>query len=134
MRHQRINQGIKGAAAMITPEQARAALREIGFAKNETLKPNYDGCCIRLSDFFVEDSIEIIEQALQHFASQPAQQTIITTPNRHEFKPDKRFPWFCSDCGYGPREMLMHTAQETPAAFKSHGSMAAFIQTSEERN
>lgn len=27
----------------------------------------------------------------------------------HQFQPDKKHPWFCSRCGYGPHDEIMHT-------------------------
>ena len=27
---------------------------------------------------------------------------------RHEFVPNKKYPWFCAHCGYAPQELLMH--------------------------
>jgi hypothetical protein len=27
---------------------------------------------------------------------------------RHEYKPDRKYPWFCADCGYPPHETLKH--------------------------
>jgi hypothetical protein len=26
----------------------------------------------------------------------------------HEFRPHKKYPWFCADCGYAPHEPLKH--------------------------
>lgn len=30
------------------------------------------------------------------------------TDNRHEFVPNKKYPWFCACCGYAPHEPLKH--------------------------
>lgn len=38
----------------------------------------------------------------------------------HTFKPDRKFPWFCGICGYGPDEPLQHT-QEADANAKAEG-------------
>lgn len=29
-------------------------------------------------------------------------------PVTHPFRADRRYPWFCADCGYGPAEPLKH--------------------------
>lgn len=29
----------------------------------------------------------------------------------HQFKPDRKYPWFCGVCGYGPDELLQHTQE-----------------------
>ncbi|WP_315127305.1 hypothetical protein [Comamonas antarctica] len=28
--------------------------------------------------------------------------------HRHDFRPNKKYPWFCADCGYAPHDELMH--------------------------
>lgn len=30
-------------------------------------------------------------------------------PRTHTFRPDRKYPWFCGVCGYGPDEPLQHT-------------------------
>lgn len=37
----------------------------------------------------------------------PAQNSV-APDNRHEFVPDKKYPWFCAHCGYAPHEPLKH--------------------------
>ena len=26
----------------------------------------------------------------------------------HDFRPHRKYPWFCADCGYPPHEILKH--------------------------
>lgn len=35
-------------------------------------------------------------------------------PKLHRFTPDRKYPWFCAECGYAPHEPLKHI-QESPA-------------------
>lgn len=37
----------------------------------------------------------------------------------HEYKPHKKYPWFCRDCGYPPQDEVKHIQHPdwTPAAF-----------------
>lgn len=41
----------------------------------------------------------------------------VTPPPRvftpHQFRPHRKYPWFCDQCGYGPREPLKHI-QDVP--------------------
>lgn len=53
-------------------------------------------------------------------APQPAHGTAATErvatalpDNRHEFFPNKKYPWFCAHCGYAPHEPLMHVQPST---------------------
>jgi len=34
--------------------------------------------------------------------------------SRHRFVPDKKYPWFCGQCGYAPHEPLMHYQEARP--------------------
>lgn len=29
-------------------------------------------------------------------------------PQLHRFVPDRKYPWFCAECGYAPHEVLKH--------------------------
>ena len=31
----------------------------------------------------------------------------------HKFKPNKKYPWFCAECGYEPHHPLKHLQEET---------------------
>lgn len=38
----------------------------------------------------------------------PAAQERKPGKNPHDFRPNKKYPWFCADCGYAPHDPLMH--------------------------
>lgn len=43
----------------------------------------------------------------------------VMCPAPHEYKPHKKYPWFCRDCGYPPQDEVKHVQHPdwTPAAF-----------------
>jgi hypothetical protein len=38
---------------------------------------------------------------------------------RHQFVPNKKYPWFCAHCGYAPHEPLKHVQPATSAGVRS---------------
>lgn len=85
------------------PEALRAirALREYieaipkDVADNLPAMPGVDGDWL--------DSVEGNLEAAQ------AQRVPLPARNRtHQYKPDKKYPWFCDFCGYAKHDQLMH--------------------------
>lgn len=61
-----------------------------------------------------EDGYDAMHKAMLAAAPRPPEPV---APNRrHAFRPNKKYPWFCADCGYEPHDELMHTAAPRPPA------------------
>lgn len=51
--------------------------------------------------------IELVRRAVAE-ERKPAH--VATIKLTHDYKPHKKYPWFCAHCGYAEHEPLMHTA------------------------
>lgn len=67
---------------------------------------------------------DLPKQLIENYAAARARKAefvsaniIPSPPSRlttHTFKPDRKYPWFCGACGYGPDEPLQHTQEPRP--------------------
>lgn len=66
---------------------------------------------LRHSEHNADSKHDSQRSAVTHAAgiSSPAAPANHVAPdNRHEFVPNKKYPWFCAHCGYAPHEPLKH--------------------------
>ena len=50
--------------------------------------------------------------AIESAENQPTGVIAAPSNKTHKYKPHKKYPWFCANCGYAKHELLMHDKEE----------------------
>lgn len=91
----------------------------VAFAKvrNQGKRDGIEQCIAELTRHARLDSTGDETKAAMHIVVNWLHRTL-TSPSpdtRHSYTPNRKYPWFCAECGYPEHERLQHAAREQEA-------------------